>query len=213
MKTKEELNAERAANLAKARAAKAERLAAAATAPEEKPIIMPALPFDDDPMAIEEAEEVGEQTPFEVFLSALDDETKELVGEVELQAIFEAQQVKARAAKREKLKKAATERALHAANVHAGLLPQAAVAEAAWRRRMDQKVTFTPDLPELGDIGLRVDGVIYLHGRQVTVTMAQYLSFREMEWKNKQAELDFEGRSKMHHLRKGQIGANNYRLN
>ena len=70
----------------------------------------------------------------------------------------------ARAAKREKLKKAATEKALQAANVSAGLLPADAVAHAEWRRRMDRKVTFTPDLPELDDIGLRVDGVVYLHG-------------------------------------------------
>lgn len=213
--TPEERKAISLANLAKGRAAKAERAAQAVAAPEEKPEIMPALPFDDIGPAteVEEPPPAGEQTPFEVFLSALDEETRELVGEAELQAIFAAQQVKARAAKREKLKKAATEKALHAANVHAGLLPETAVAHAEWRRRMDKKVTWVVDLPELGDSGIRCDGKLYRHGERVEGTMAQYLSFREMEWKNKQAELDFEGRSRMHHLRRLGVGANDMRLN
>lgn len=211
---------ERAEASRKTKARIAEAQAVKAAASEEKPLVMPLLPFDADDFAsveIEAIEELvaaaGELSPFEVYLSSLDDETKELVPEAELQAIFEAQTIKARAAKREKLKKAATEKAMHAANVHAGLLPKDAVDHAEWRRRMDRLVTFTVDLPELGDIGLRVDGEIFLHGFQYTRPMAVYLSFREMEWKNKQAELDFEGRSRMHHLRRQGIGANNMRLN
>ncbi len=216
MRTKEELNAERAANLAKARAAKAEKLAQTSAAPEEKPIVMPRIPDDDEPMAVvieEPPPASGKQTPFETFLSSLDAETRELVGEAALQAIFEAQEIKARDAKREKLKKAATEKAMQAANVQAGLLPADAVEQAAWRRGMDRKVTFTPYLPDLGDIGLRVDGIPYLHGVPVTVTMAQYLSFRHMEWASKQAELEFEGRSRSHSLRQSAIGKLDMRLN
>ncbi len=213
--TKEQRSEIAKANLAKARKAKALLAAQAAEKSKaEEPVVMPPLVTDDDfAAAVEEPPASGEQTPFEVFLASLDAETRELVPEAELQAIFEAQQVKARAAKREKLKKAATEKALHAANVAAGLLPESATAHAEWRRRMDQMVTFTPDLPELGDIGLRTDGEIFFHGVQRTVTMAQYLSFRETEWKNKQAELDFEGRSRMHHLRRQGVGANNMRIN
>lgn len=189
-------------------------LAARAAEPAEEPIAMPAIKIDADAeIDSPEPAPVGDLTPFEIFLSSLDEETRELVPDAELQAIFEAQQIKAKAAKREKLKKAATEKALHAANVAAGLLPVTAVEHAEWRRRMDRKVTFTPDLPESGDIGLRVDGVIYRHGGPATVTMAQYLSYREMEWKSKQAELDFEGRSRMHHLRRAAIGNNDMRLN
>ena len=57
------------------------------------------------------------------------------------------------------------------------------------------------------------DGIVYLHGMPATVTMAQYLSYRYMEWASKQAELEFEGRSRSHHLRQHAIGALNVRLN
>lgn len=214
--TPEERKAITLTSLAKGReTARANRAAKAAAPAEEAPAVMPALPFDDDlPAAVvEEPPAPGEQTPFEAFLSILDAETRELVPEAELQAIFEAQQIKARAAKREKLKKTATEKALHAANVAAGLLPETATAHAEWRRWMDRKVSWVIDLPELGDIGIRCDGQIYRHGTRVEGTMAQYLSFRDTEWKNKRAELDFEGRSRMHHLRQQGIGALNMRLN
>ncbi len=178
---------------------------------------MPRIPDDDEPMAVvieEPPPASGEQTLFEVFLSSLDEETRELVGEAALQAIFEAQQIKARDAKREKLKRAATEKATQAANVSAGLLPAEATAHAEWRKRMDRKVIFTPYLPELGDIGLRVDGIVYLHGMPATVTMAQYLSYRYMEWASKQAgNSSFEGRSRSHSLRQSAIGKLDMRLN
>ncbi len=164
---------------------------------------MPAIP-DDDGVAVEEVDlgHVNGLTPFELFLQTLDAETRELVGEAELQAIFTAQEVKARQERRDKLKKTATERALHHARVGAGLLSDTAVEHSAWQERMNRKVKWTIDLPDSADIGLRVDGVIYLHGHEYTGTMAQYLSFREIEYRSKQAELDFEGRGRLHHLRK-----------
>ncbi|MES2137595.1 MAG: hypothetical protein V4502_11125, partial [Pseudomonadota bacterium] len=102
-----------AQRLAASEKAKARVAAQTAERPAaEEPVVMPPLVTDDDfTAAVEEPPASGEQTPFEVFLASLDAETRELVPEAELQAIFEAQQVKARAAKREKLKKAATEKA------------------------------------------------------------------------------------------------------
>ena len=70
--------------------------------------------------------------------------------------------------------------------------------------------SFLVDLPELGDFGLRIDQNIFLHGFTYTVTRAQYDSFREIVWRNQQAELEFEGRGRGHWLRRqarGSVGA------
>lgn len=216
--TPEQLLELRRANLAKGRKTRAERAAQKAGPPEPEPVReMPRIEIDEGagpelPVISAAAVPSPEDTPFDRFLSGLDAETRELLDEAELRAIFAAQTVKAKAERKTALQKSATEKALHQAKVEAGVLPAAAIADAAWKARMAEKVTFTPDLPSLGDIGLRVDGTVYLHGHRVTVTMGQYLSFREMEWRAKQAELDFEGRARDHHLRQG-AGSLNLRLN
>ncbi len=139
---------------------------------------------------------------FGLFLAAQDAETIEALGETELRVIWEVGEKKAKDLRREELKKKAQDRALQQAKGRVGLTPQAEIDAAELQRRNARKVTYTPDLPELGDVGLRINGNILYHGQPVTVTYGQWLSFREIEWRNKNAELDFEGKGRLHHLRK-----------
>ena len=207
----EEQKATATANLARAREAKALKAAAAEAETFAPPVIArggeieePELPLADE---IEEPEELDD---FGRFLLALDAETRELLNEDELRDIYDQQLAKAKAEKRAAAKKAVTERALQHARVESGLMPAEAIEAAKTRDRMAEQVRFTVDLPELGDFGLRIDQNIFLHGFTYTVTRAQYDSFREIVWRNQQAELEFEGRGRGHWLRRqarGSVGA------
>lgn len=147
-------------------------------------------------------------TPYDLFLLSLDSETRGLLSDAELRAIFEASEKKALDEKRQRLQKQAADRALHQARAGAGLLPKEAIAEAAWRARMEEKVTFTPHLPESCYMEhfacpcLVVNGKAYPDGVEVTTTRGEYMSFREQVWRAQQAEMDLEGRSRLHHLRR-----------
>jgi hypothetical protein len=147
-------------------------------------------------------------SPYDLFLLSLDSETRGLLSDAELRAIFEAGEKKALDEKRQRLQKQAADRALHQARAGAGLLPKEAIAEAAWRARMEEKVTFTPHLPESCYMEhfacpcLVVNGKPYPDGVEVTTTRGEYMSFREQVWRAQQAEMDFEGRSRLHHLRR-----------
>ena len=147
-------------------------------------------------------------SPYDLFLLSLDSETRGLLSDAELRAIFEASEKKALDEKRQRLQKQAADRALHQARAGAGLLPKEAIAEAAWRSRMEEKVTFTPHLPESCYMEhfacpcLVVNGKAYPDGVEVTTTRGEYMSFREQVWRAQQAEMDFEGRSRLHHLRR-----------
>jgi hypothetical protein len=184
-------------NLAKARAARSKR----AAAEESFPAPVVAVGGEIEEVVEDEAEPV-EVDEFGRFLAALDDETRELLTDGELRDIFEQQQAKAKAERKVALKKAATERAARHARIESGLMTPADEAAAALRDRMAEMVRFTVDLPELGDYGLRIDQQVFLHGFTYTVTRAQYDSFREMVWRNQQSELEFEGRSRGHWLRR-----------
>jgi|SRR5579859_7717306 len=196
---------------------KAARLAAQAAEPvQPTPPVMPLIPMDE-PAVSEYEEPVSEhenllseheippppQTPFEIFVSSLDAETRAILNAPgELEAIFAAQEKKAAEAKREKLRRAAVERANHHAQVNAGLLPAEAIEHARLQQWLNEKVTYRVELPEMSDVGLRIDGQIYFHGQSYTVTRAQYLTHRDIIYRNQQTELDFEGRSRSHHLRR-----------
>ncbi len=172
------------------------------------PVVAPAGIIEprDEP----EVEEPEELDDFGRFLVSLDAETRELLNDDELRDIYEAQMAKAKAEKRAAAKKAVTDRALQHARVESGLMPAEAREAAEVRDRMAELVKFTVDLPELGDIGLRIDQHIFLHGFTYTVPRAQYDSFREIVWRNQQSELEFEGKGRGHWLRRqarGSVGA------
>jgi hypothetical protein len=206
----EEQKAKAAANLAKARAARAEkRLAAEAfPAPVLAPAGEPPLPLEDP--VDEQDEKPVELDDFGRFLAALDAETRDLLTDDELRVIYNEQTAKAKAEKRAAAKKAVADRALQHARVESGLMPTEAIEAARTRDRMAEMVRFTVDLPELGDYGLRIDQQIFLHGFTYTVTRAQYDTFAEIVWRNQQAELEFEGKGRGHWLRRrarGSVGA------
>lgn len=166
----------------------------------------PAMKYD--PFTATWAKEDLPPSPYDLFLLSLDSETRGLLSDAELRAIFEASEKKALDEKRQRLQKQAADRALHQARAGAGLLPKEAIAEAAWRSRMEEKVTFTPHLPESCYMEhfacpcLVVNGKAYPDGVEVTTTRGEYMSFREQVWRAQQAEMDFEGRSRLHHLRR-----------
>lgn len=205
--------------LERARAAKRLKTAEAelvAVEAETKLIIVegePLAPPIEDVEGEPPTDEPATLDAFGRFLITLSAETRELLNEAELHGIFDAQIAAARTEKKAAAKKAVMARALHHARVEEGLMPQNAIEDAALRDRMQEMVRFTVDLPELGDVGLRVDGNIYLHKGTYNLTRAQYESFREMVYKNQQAELDFEGRGRGHWLRKQARGSVGESLN
>jgi hypothetical protein len=139
--------------------------------------------------------------PFQLFLVGIDAETRQLLGEEELGRIYADQLAKAMAEKRKVKRKAAEEAALNAARMEAGLVPAATVEAMAVAKRNAEIVTALIELPpagehgEVADIGLRVDGVIYLHGHRYQMTRAQWDSRRDDLYRAAQHELEFQGQN------------------
>lgn len=164
-----------------------------------------AVPAESDPAPIArvgKAPAPASTEGFEEFLLTLDRETRELLSIPKLMAIYEAGIARAEEERVKLVEKRAMERALGNARERKGLVPAAQADQLARQRQLAEKVKFTPDLPEIGDVGLRIDGQIILHGHEVTITRAQFESLREICWRNKQAELDFEGKSRLSQLRR-----------
>lgn len=207
----EEQKAARIAALAKGRATAAANRAKAKEAAEaeveeifEAPAVAVAEPIEPA------VEEIGEPAPlddFGRFLLTLDAETRGLLSDVDLRVIYEVETKRALEEKKAQAKLAVKARAERHAKAVAGLTPAASLEQQAWQDRMNEKVRFTPDLPEFGDVGLRIDQMIYIHGRTVTVTRAQYDSYRDIVYRNQQAELTLEGRSRDHWLRRQARGS------
>jgi hypothetical protein len=219
--TKEERAEIARANMAKAREARAAKKIAAladpataepsiAVAEGGEPALMPALEIDPETLEADPAFEALDA--FDRYLSGLDAETRELLGEDELRRIYAENEKKALEEKRTARRQVARERALQHAKIEAGLMPVTAIEHQKWLDRMNEKVSFVVDLPEFSDVGLRIDGIIYLHGFRYTVTRAQYESFRDIIYRARQAELDFEGRGRSHWLRKQATGTLGERL-
>lgn len=199
----EEQKQKRRENLAKARAARG----------KNRPMPVTKVPEQvAETIVREPVFAPGVADPFDAFVASLDSETRRILNDLELRAIFEAQKKKAAEEKKAITQRRVAEQALHHAKVDAGLLPTTAIVHADWKKRMDEMVTFTVDLPEMGDWGLRVDGKIIHHGETITCTRAQYLSYAEMCWRNRQVELDFEGKGRLSHLRRVSTGALNARI-
>ena len=183
--------------LAKAREAKKATLARDDAAPPE--------PENEEHFAPPTfAAPANDNTPdgFRMFLDRVDDATRKLLSDVELRSIFDEQQRRAREERKAAARKRLMEDALHVAKVTEGLLPQAAQDEAQRRRRMNELVTFTVELPptgengEIGDIGIRFDQRIFLHGYTYTVTRGEYDSMREVMYRAAEGELMFAGKSR-----------------
>lgn len=145
---------------------------------------------------------------YDVFLTSLSDETRELLDDAELRAVFAASEKKAKDERRAQLQKQAAEKALGMARTDAGLVPKEQAEALALRERNSRKVKWRVSLPFVADTGgtadegLKIDGRTYYHGMEVTTTYAEWLSCREMLYRLRQHEMDFEGRGRLHHLRR-----------
>ena len=212
------------ANLAKGRETAAANRAAKAAPPEPEPEpeIMPSLdsgpmPEFEDEIAVSEPPQVGMLDPFERFLADLDPETRELLTEPDgstpqLRAIYEAEVKKAKDARREVAKKQAAARASRLAKTDAGLVSPEDAAVADLQRKMSRKVSWVPEMQRddrghIVDAGYRVDGKLLYDGLRVTGTYAEWLSYREMAWRARQNEMDFQGKGKLNEQRRLSTGA------
>jgi len=188
-------------------------------APAFEPPVMAPIPHEDAPSAMTVVEP-DEPVPaveapaddFERFLAAQDVDTRKLLSDVELRVIFETETKRAQDERKAQARKAAAERAKRHAQTVAGLLPAAAVAAAALRDRLSQKVRWRVNMPEAGnsgmliDAGVRINGRLMVHGEEVVGTLAEYESYRSIEWNAHQGELDFQGRGKLSKLRQTATG-------
>lgn len=173
--------------------------------------VMPGLEGDDwspdnplDPVA-----EPGlPPTPYELFLSSLSDETRELLDEAELREAFDAATREANAERKKRLKAGAAAKAKDQARAVAGLLPAEELAHREWQEKMSRKVRWTPILPfvdgttGLVDDGLLIDGRRLYHNQEVETTYGEWLSCRSILWNLRQHELDFKGEGRLSSLRR-----------
>jgi len=160
-----------------------------------------------DPGEIAEPEP---QTPYDIYLASLPDDARELLTDAELRQAFEDAERDAREERRKRLRQQARDRAkAHAQEAHGLTTP-----EEAERRRfhenMNRKVRIKPQLPFVGETGgveapgITIDGVTYYHGQEYVVPMGRALDIRRSLYCMQQNELDFEGKGRLHGLRRQQ---------
>lgn len=206
---------------------KAEEKAAAAAAPEPPPEVMPPVPREGvmpEPIFAEPDDMQDNQLPtdepvddFARFLAAQDDETRSLLSDMELRVIYETETKRAADERKAAAKKGALARAQRHARMVAGLIGPEAMEAQARLDRLNRKVTWTVNMPEAGntgmlvDEGMRIDGRLLRHGEQMTGTMAEWESYRSIEWNAHQGELDFQGKGKLSRLRQTASALNNMR--
>jgi len=213
----EEQKAKLRENLALAREARAAKKAAAAASSEDAPLPMPPVPREgesapviglDEPLPVAEP---PAEDDFERFLALQDEETRSVLSDMDLRVIYETEKTRAKAERKEKIKKQAQDRAQRHARLTAGLLTPQAIEAAGLRDRLSRKVKWTVNMPEAGntgrliDQGIRIDGRLLHHGTEIVGTLAEYISYREIEWRAHQNELDFQGKGRMSRLRRSVI--------
>jgi hypothetical protein len=214
--TEEEKQRRREA-LARGREKAAANRAALKAAPKPEPVAMPPIVHEGDPTVI------GDPPPanpddydlgpvedplddFERFLAAQDADIRDLLSDLELRVIYDAEQKRAAEEKKTAAKKLAAQRAQRHARSTAGLIGPEAVAAANLRERMNMPVSWVVNMPEAGnsgtliDEGIRINGKLYVHGTTVEGTLAEYISYREIEYRAHENERQFQGRSRMSRL-------------
>lgn len=218
MPLSEEEKQRRREALARGREKAAANRAALKAAPKPEPVAMPPIvhegdsqPVIGDPPAPNPDDydlgPVGEpQDDFERFLAAQDADIRDLLSDLELRVIYDAEQKRAAEEKKTAAKKLAVQRAQRHARSTAGLIGPAAIAAADLRERMNLPVSWVINMPEAGnsgtliDEGIRINGKLYVHGTTVEGTLAEYISYREIEYRAHENERQFQGRSRMSRL-------------
>ena len=139
--------------------------------------------------------------PYDIWLLALDDETKEMFSEAELRETFAEYWKKAQAEKKTRRKKEIQDLALSTARSHLGLLPQQSVEALAVARQNAKPVSMMIQLPPSqddgrpADLGLRVDGQLIPNGKRHYCTYGEAASLREQIYRISQMELQFKGQN------------------
>jgi len=138
---------------------------------------------------------------YELFLATLNSETRELLPDADLRKIYSEAMARALEERRQKRRAAAAEIAASTARIAAGLVPAEQQEAMNLLRRNSELVNFRVELPPAGnngeapDIGLRIDGRIYLDGQNYQLTRAQYDSYREIIYRVGDMELLFRGQN------------------
>ncbi len=159
--------------------------------------------------------EPGPQTPFDIYLSMLPPETIELLGMDVLREHFDEAGREAKAERRKQLAQQARDRAKETAREAAGLLTPEEAERKRVREHMAKRVKVTPSLPFVSDTGgvvaqgISIDGALYQHGQQATMPLGRALDIRHILYCLQQNELDFEGKGRLHGLRRQQHEATN----
>ena len=154
-------------------------------------------------------------TPYEIFLSMLPPETREYLDDAELRRLHDESVHDAAEERRKQLRQQARDRAKETAREAAGLLTPEDVERKQVRERMAKRVRVTPTLPFVSDTGgvaapsITIDGVAYQHGQPATMPLGRALDVRHILYCLQQNELDFEGKGRLHGLRRQQHEANN----
>jgi hypothetical protein len=154
-------------------------------------------------------------TPFDIYLSILPPETLGLLDVDELRKHFDDAEREAKAERRKQLAQQARDRAKESARAAAGLLTPEEVERRQVRERMSRRVKVTPTLPFVSDTGgvvaqgVTIDGVLYQNGQQATLPLGRALDMRHILYCLQQNELDFEGKGRLHGLRRQQAEGNN----
>jgi hypothetical protein len=138
---------------------------------------------------------------YEHFLARLTPGAREALGDAELRAIYAKHVADADEERKSLIRKQVMSQAAHAARSAAGLVSAESEEELRVLRHNSEIVTLQIDLPptgdqgELPDIGLRVDGRVFLHGHSYQMTEAQAASMREQIHRLSDAELLFKGQN------------------
>jgi len=137
--------------------------------------------------------------PFQIWLLALDSETRELFSEKELRADFDELWRQVQEEKKKAKRKAAREQGLSVVRSQLGLLPLEKIEALAVLKQNAKPVSMMIELPpamENGappDEGLRINGHLLPHGKRWTGTYGEAASLREMLYRLAQHELRFKG--------------------
>lgn len=140
-----------------------------------------------------------EPTPFERFVASLPADLRDALSEKKLRDEFERGEKQARDEKEQAALKVVKDRALHAARLAAGLVPEQTEEERRWEMLGDTLVQHTVDIPpdgkfgELFANGHLIDGKLYEAGKTYTMSLRMARDFAEREFRAYEHVRTFKG--------------------
>lgn len=200
--------------------ASAERKARQAAPAPEPPVEAEAEP---EPMQMTEYQRVAEPeefeepvlpapeplTDFDIFLSLLSEEARELLSDEELHAMFLAEIESVREEKRKVLRQQARDRARSQARAAAGLVGPGEAEAQSVREKMARRVKAKIEMPYIGDgvaySGVVIDGVMYAHNQTHTMPLGRALDIRHALYCMHQNDMDFAGKGRRDGLRQSHL--------